>query len=421
MKSSLWNKINSALNNLKKISLFRLLYKIPYVPSIYHFLLAFFGAVIYHFPGRKMVIIGITGTKGKTTVTEIINAILEKAEKKTALLSSLRIKIARHSEKNLLGNSMPGHFFVQNFLQRAERERCTHAIIEVTSQGVVFSRHRFIKWGIAGLTNLAPEHIESHGSFEKYRNAKLSFLKLAERSGASIFLNIKDKHYDFFSKKIKEKNIKTFSRALFDKHPVINPLIKGDFYKDNMAISLEIARFLGISDEVSYEAFSDFKGVSGRMDFVQKTPFVVIVDYAHTPDSLESIYITAKTEYMKKNGHLIGVFGSAGGGRDKWKRPAMGKVASEHCSFIILTDEDPYEESPENILKEIRSGISTNFSQDHIYEIIDRKEAIKKAISLAKEGDVIVFSGKGSESFIHIKDKKKIPWNEREIVRGLLS
>ncbi len=418
MKSSVWNVTHLILSRIKKFPLFKLLYRVSWAPKAYHFSLALFGSLLYRFPGRKLCVIGITGTKGKTTTVELVNAILEMEGKKTALLSSLRVKLGEKSEKNTLGNSMPGHFFIQNFLKQAEQETCTHAIIEVTSQGIALSRHRFIPWTVAALTNLAPEHIEAHGSFEKYRDAKRSFLNYAARRGAHVFLNIYDARYEFFKEKLKEA--RTFSRDIFKEKPIKNDLIKGDFYKDNMALAFQIGRLLGVSDERIYQAFNAFKGIPGRMDFIQREPFIAVVDYAHTPDSLRSIYETIQNEYIKKKAGLIGVLGSAGGGRDKWKRPAMGEIAGKYCSCIVLTNEDPYDEDPLEIIRAVRSGISKDFPQNNIYEILDRKEAIRKAVSLAKSGDAIVFSGKGSESFIHMAHGETIPWNEREMVEEVL-
>ena len=149
------------------------------------------------------------------------------------------------------------------------------------------------------------------------------------------------------------------------------------------------------------------------MEFIQKEPFGVVVDYAHTPDSLEAVY-----ETLKKDSHkLICVWGAAGGGRDKWKRPEFGRIAGEHCDEIILTDEDPYEEDPQKIIKEVVSGIKQSRP---VTKILDRKEAIKTALSKAGKGDIVVITGKGSETSMAVVGGKKIPWSDKEIVRELL-
>ncbi len=179
--------------SFKERRLVKFFYNFPGALSTYHFLWAWTGAMAYRFPSKKLFVIGVTGTKGKTTTLEIINAILEAGGKRTALLSSLRVKIGEASVKNRTGNSMPGRAFIQKFLRDAARVKCEYALIEVTSQGVVAHRHQFIKWDMGVLTNLAPEHIESHGSFENYRNAKLSFLQYVFREGGEVFLNRDDK------------------------------------------------------------------------------------------------------------------------------------------------------------------------------------------------------------------------------------
>jgi UDP-N-acetylmuramoyl-L-alanyl-D-glutamate--2,6-diaminopimelate ligase len=415
------------LEGFKKFPLFRLLYRLSWAPKVYHFFLGLAGAVIYWFPGRRIKVIGITGTKGKTTTVELISSILEAAGKKTALLSSLRIKIGEKSEKNTFGNSMPGRFFVQGFLSQAAKERCEYAIIEVTSQGIVLSRHRFIDWKIAVLTNLAPEHIESHGSFENYRAAKLKFLKMAARSGARVFLNRDNESYEFFSKNLTGGDIVPFSKRTLEGFRIKNPDLNSVFYQENMAAAYEVTKSLGVDGDVVCLALAEFKGVPGRFDFVQRKPFAVVVDYAHTPDSLEAIYKAVRPEalYGKSGGKLICVLGSAGGGRDKWKRPAMGKIAAQYCDAVILSDEDPYDENPGEILDQIESGFKDaekrRLKPENTFKILDRREALKKAVSLAGKGDSVIATGKGSEMSIHIARGKTVPWDEKEVAEEILS
>ena len=151
------------------------------------------------------------------------------------------------------------------------------------------------------------------------------------------------------------------------------------------------------------------------MEYAQKEPFSVVIDYAHTPTSLEKVY--ESLSHSKIKGNLICVLGAAGGGRDKWKRPVMGKIASQYCQKIILTNEDPYDENPKEIINDIKKGIEDN---SRVLEILDRKEAIREAIRSAKRGDTVIITGKGSEVWLHEARGKKIPWNERQIVEELL-
>lgn len=406
----------------------------PGLRPAYHFLWAWLAARIHRFPSGRIFVIGVTGTKGKTTTLELLNAILEAAGKRTALLSSLRVKVDGESEKNPTGNSMPGRARLQKFLSRAVAARCQYALIEVTSQGVVQHRHRFIGWNIGAITNLAPEHIEAHGSFENYRKAKLDFLKYVVRRGGKVFLNRDDKHFTFFADELarsfKQPRALTYSREdewLRNYLPRFAPLraasgsatprfLFSGFNEDNIAVAVAIARELGVHDATIEAALMDFRGVPGRMEFVARGLYTAIVDYAHTPDSLEAAYRAAKPgpAVHYPDPRLICILGAAGGGRDRWKRPEMGKIAAEYCDEIILTDEDPYDEEPTEIVKEVRSGIlGGDPDLANVYEILDRREAIKKAVQLARPGDVIIGTGKGSEDWIHVARGKKLPWNER--------
>jgi len=175
----------------------------------YHYLLALAGAIIYRFPSRKIFVIQITGTKGKTSTAELVSAILEEAGFKTALLGTLRFKIGDKTEMNKFKMTMPGRFFVQQFLRKAVREKCDYVIIESTSQGVLQFRHKFIQSNTLIFTNLSPEHIESHGSYEKYREAKLEYVKALEKSNKKrkiLVVNSDDKEAPHFLKNnIKEK------------------------------------------------------------------------------------------------------------------------------------------------------------------------------------------------------------------------
>ncbi|MEK7590579.1 MAG: cyanophycin synthetase, partial [Patescibacteria group bacterium] len=159
-------------------------------------------------------------------------------------------------------------------------------------------------------------------------------------------------------------------------------------------------------------------GVPGRMDYVQEKPFAVVIDYAHTPDSLEKVYQTLLTRTSNKK--LICVLGAAGGGRDRWKRPVLGRVAEKYCKKIVLTDEDPFDEDPMGILDQIESGFSKHQNKNY-FRILDRREAIGKAILLARKGDTVIITGKGTEDWIRGAKNKKIPWNERKTVEELLA
>ncbi len=414
------------------------------IKSLYHFGLAWFGNIWFKKPSQKIFVIGVTGTKGKSTVTELINAILETAGKRTAVSSSVRFKIDNESRPNSTGMSMPGRFFLQKFLSEAVAKGCDYAIIEVTSQGILQHRNRFVDFDAALVTNLEPEHIEAHGSFENYRDSKVEFFRdVALHSGKSpklFFINSDARDYEFFSAAVADFGNPRTQRAersshdgkiiLFNKKDMVKVKIKtkliGDFNLENIAAAVAFARSQNIDWDTIRQAVETFDGVPGRLEFVQKTPFSVVIDYAHTPDSLEKVYQTLKPKKLSgaKSAYggqkLICVLGAAGGGRDMWKRPVMGEIAAKYCDSIILTNEDPFDEDPQEIIDEIESGIM-NSGKKKVKKILDRREAIRTAVRAAKKGDSVIITGKGSEYSMRVANGKQIPWNEKEIVTKILN
>ncbi|MFH0712406.1 MAG: UDP-N-acetylmuramyl-tripeptide synthetase [Candidatus Jorgensenbacteria bacterium] len=424
---------------LEKILRFSKKYLIPrpvfrLVQPFYHYFLAWLGAVICGAPSKKIFVVGITGTKGKTTALEMVNAVLESAGKKTAMFSSVSRKIGSERRGNPTETTMPGRFALQRFFEEAVQAGCTHALVEVTSEGVTRHRHRFIHWDAAVFLNIHPEHIEAHGTFHAYLKAKLGFFRYLKHSAKEkkyFLINKDDSHAPDFveaADETKRKEVILFSRD--DVSRVLNEIkeehspdwLSADFNFENAAAANALAKVLGIKDEEIWEAFRNFKTLKGRMDFVQKEPFAVVIDYAHTPLSLLSVYENLRREpIFKKGSRLICVLGSAGGGRDKWKRPELGKIAAHHCDQIFITDEDPYEEDPRRIMEEIKSGIpGDELPAPKMEMVLDRREAIEKAIFTAQKGDVVAITGKGSEEWIHMKGGAKIPWDDRKIVEEIL-
>jgi len=382
-----------------------------FVLSFYHFILAFLGALIYGFPSKKLILIGVTGTNGKTTTTEMIASIFEKAGKKIALLNSIRFKIGKKEEINKLRMTMPGRFFIQRFLKKAVKEGCEYAILEVTSEGIKQHRHRFLDFKVAVFTNLAPEHIEAHGSFEKYREVKGKFFQATKEIHV---INVEDKNSDYFLKFPAKRKI-TYGLKTGDinlENTKLKLKIPGEFNLYNALAAISVAISQGIDKDFAIKVLEEFEGVPGRMEEVISKPFKVIVDYAFTPNALEKVYQTLKTSnFQLPNSKLICVLGSCGGGRDKWKRPVLGEIAAKYCDEVIVTNEDPYDEDPWQIIEQVASG-----TKGKAKKILDRREAIREALKLAKEGDIVVITGKGCEPSIVIKGKK-IPWDDRKVVR----
>ncbi len=392
----------------------------------YHAGLAHLGNILYGNPSKSLKVIGVTGTKGKSTTVFLISKIFEGAGIPAAAIGSLGFKIKDKEWPNHLKMTMPGRFKLQKFFYEAKRAGCKYVVLEVTSEGIKQKRHVGINFDCAVFTNLHKEHLESHGSFENYYRAKQ---ELFARTSNIHVLNADDKNVELFSKfsskrtifygidsgDIKAQNLELEpGRSSFDVYGTrFNINFGGRFNVLNCLSALSVAAMYEIDLPKTKPVLESIKNIPGRMEFIQKEPFGVVVDYAHTPDSLEAVYKTLKKDSQK----LICVLGAAGGGRDKWKRSEFGRIASEYCDEIILTNEDPYEEDPKEIIDEIASGIKLG---RHFLKILDRREAIKIALNKAVQGDVVVITGKGSETSMAISGGVKIPWSERDVVLEFL-
>ena len=377
------------------------------------------GAFLFGFPGKNksIKIIGITGTSGKSTTVDFITRILEETGNKVASISSIRFKVGEKEWENKYKMTMPGRFVIQNFLRQATNAKCNYVVLEATSEGIKQYRHKFINFDTAVFTNLSKEHIESHGSFENYRNEKIKLFKTAKNihiinaddANAKYFLDIPAKNKIAFS--IKDvKNIQTTDDGILFQIQNTDfsiPLL-GKFNIYNALAAISAAKAYGISLETCANALAKVKAMPGRMEVVSENP-KVIVDYAHTPDQLEFVYKSLQDK------PLICVLGSCGGGRDKWKRPVLGKIAKNYCKEIIVTNEDPYDEDPIKIIEDVAKG-----ADGRAQKILDRREAIKTALKLATPYDTVVITGKGSEPWMCIADGKKIPWDDRKIAREAL-
>jgi UDP-N-acetylmuramyl tripeptide synthase len=289
----------------------------------YHWTLSLCSAIYYGFPSRHIKVIAVTGTKGKSSTTEILNAILEKSGYKTALSNTIRYKIGNQSNRNLSKMSTPGRFFLQRLIRQAVDANCRYLILEMTSQGALLYRHRFIELDTLIFTNLTPEHIEAHGSYENYLNSKLSIARNMENSRKpvkTIITNSDDKESQQFlackaDKKItfgiKDVEPFTLSNSGIDftfAGKNIHTNLQGQFNLYNILGAISCAKEEKVSDQVIIDAIENLSVIPGRLEKFQAKNFTVIVDYAHTVDSLKKIYEVFKTSPM------IGVLGGTGGG-----------------------------------------------------------------------------------------------------------
>ena len=378
----------------------------PFLLNWYHLGLAFLGALLYRFPSKKIKVIGVTGTNGKTTVVGFIAKILEEAGHKTASLSSIKFKIADKEKPNTLKMTMPGRFKLQRFLRQAVNNKCEYLVLEVTSEGIKQYRHCFIGFHAAVFTNLTPEHIEAHKGFENYKKAKG---KLFQATKGIHVVNIEDENSEYFlGFQANKKYTYGLERGdINDKDIQLNLRLLGTFNISNALAAICIGLSQGVKLEICKRVVESVEEVPGRMEKVVNQPFQVFVDYAFTPNALEKVYQTLKPQAAK----LICVLGACGGGRDKWKRPILGKIAAKYCNEIIITNEDPYDESPMEIINQVADG-----ANNRAEKIIDRREAIHEALKTARQKDVVVITGKGSEPWLVAKGKK-IPWDDRKVVR----
>lgn len=387
----------------------------------YHLAYAYGGAYLHRKPSTKLVVIGVTGTKGKSTTSELVRTMLAGAGYKVALASTIQFKIGNTAEPNLFKMSMPGRAYLQKFLRKAVDAGCTHAVIEMTSEGARQFRHKGIEMDALIFTNLAPEHIESHGSFEAYAQAKLSLARHLETSSKRpryIVANADDQ----YGKEFLKTNVEVrapFSLAHAEPYTVDDTSVRfvykgmlftaplpGLFNLKNIMAALTLCDAMGIELDVLRRALERVSPVAGRAESVDRGQnFRVVVDYAHTPDSLRALFET----YKGKN--LIAVMGSTGGGRDQWKRPQMGAIADELCSAVFLTNEDPYDENPNKIINEIASG----FTSLKPMVILDRRDAIAAALKRAGPGSVVAITGKGTDPYIMGPRGTKEPWSDRRV------
>lgn len=410
---------------------------------LYHKILAFFAAVIYGFPASKMVVIGVTGTNGKTTTVNFITNILNAAGYKVAMTSSINFRIGDEKWGNPTKQTTMSPFMLQKFLRRAFNAKCQYAVLEVTSHAIDQSRIFGINFDLALITNIEPEHIEYHGNFNAYLNSKAKLFKKvsngARKAGVPkmLILNADSQYYNYFNQFVADRKItygvksgtvyaakveKKAAGSTFDMHVPNNVVqmsvkLPGEFNVYNALAASACGLALGINLEIINKAIQESQSVPGRFEQVNfGQDFSVIVDYAHTPEALHSLF-----ELYRKltTGRLFVVFGATGGGRDKSKRPNMGHMANEFADYIILTDDDPYLEDEWQIVEQIAVGVSRKEGKD-FWKIPDRREAIRLALMMAREHDTVVVAGKGCEEIIITKEGK-VSWNDKKVIGELLN
>lgn len=351
------------------------------IKNFWHLLEAVFWNLVYKFPGKKLIVIGVTGTDGKTTTANLIYHILTAAGFKTAIYSTLS---SAHTTTPPAGK-------LQKFLATSLKNGCTHAVLEVSSHAIDQNRIWGINFTVSVLTNITDnEHLDYHQTFENYQKTKLNFLKNCKQVADWQ----KIKNYKFETK------------------------LLGKFNRQNCLAAIGVAKTLEINDEIIKKAVASFEPLPGRLEMVVKKPFLVIVDFAHTPQAFEKVL----PEVKKLGKHLIHVFGCTGD-RDKNKRPIMGQIATKYDDVIILTHEDTYSEDPEEIINQIEKGVTykgETLKGLTLLRYSDRREAIKKALEIAKKGDVVFISGVGHQKTLNLGGHE-VPWSDQKVVKEILN
>lgn len=382
--------------------------------GLYHLLIAAFANCWFGFPSRKLTIIGVTGTDGKTTTTTLIYEILRAAGFKTSMITSVHAVIAGRQYDTGFHVTTPNAWFVQKYLREAVNHGDTHMVLEVTSHALSQYRVFGVQFGVGVITNLTHEHLDWHGTLENYMETKLSLLRrsriaVINRDESELYTKaltfLRGKKYITYG--IRRDSVVTPKTYPFKTH------LLGDFNRYNILAALAATcEGLDIARDVAVKTVARFHGVPGRMEVVATKPFRVIVDFAHTPHAID-VALSAIRTITK--GRIIHVFGSAGA-RDRTKRPMMGAMSAKHADVIVLTEEDYRRENLEDIMDQIAMGIGP---KREVYRYPNRQAAINFAISMARAKDTVVVTGKAHEKSL-CRGTTEYPWNEFEAVERSL-
>lgn len=428
----------------------------PYNPLrlLWHRVKALFAAIRYGFPARKLTIIGITGTDGKTTTVGMVTHILRSTGTRVGALSTAFFQVDDRIEWNATQKTSPSPFTIQRFLHRLVTSGCTHAVLEYSSHGLVQGRTLFTWPSVAAITNTSREHLDYHGTMEQYRKDKGILFQMLRGKGTKV-LNAEDETYGIYREIPSEKTITygsgspsplpspagrgnnetylwlsdirgtpigtsaTLHYSSYNLSPITYHLtlnIPGMFNVENALCALQCAAAIGISQPQSIDALRTFPGIPGRMERIDEgQPFTVFIDFTVTPEAYRKT-LTAVRAMLPKGKRLLVLTGSCGD-RMREKRPEIGKIVSAHTNITVVANEDPYTEDPQHIIDEVWAGIDQAKTTAH--RIPDRKEAIAFLFQEAQPDDIVLLCGKGSDTTMWMKEGQ-IPWNEREIVRELL-
>lgn len=411
----------------------------------YHAFNTWCATIYYGFPAKKMVMIGITGTKGKTMTANFVWSVMRAGGYKTGLIGTANIRIDTEERINPYHMTMPDVWILQKLLKEMYNHGCTHVVLEATSEGMKLKRHLGLYFDVAVFTNLSPEHLPSHNNdFNTYRKAKAALFKSLKKypkkindipvqkicitnadspDGAFYASFDADKKFTYGIEQgwIRALNIVQLPTGVsFTVNEFPYELsILGSFNIYNALPAIIIGQYVGGMHESDINhGLQSLSNIPGRMEeILLGQPFRVIVDYAHEKLSMNTLLDTIR-EFKKPTAKIIVLFGAQGGGRDKGKRQWMGYAAGEKADYVILTSDDSYEEDPQHIIDDIAPYVKEKGKQEgtDLFLIVDRRMAIKKAFELARKDDIVLLTGKGAEQFI-ILGTNHIPWDDRIVAK----
>lgn len=415
----------------------------------YHTLLALIASHAYGNPSKEMYVIAVTGTKGKTSALNFLWHVLTAGGYKVGLISTANIKIGTQEKMNWYHMTMPGRFLLQKLLKEMLEARCDIVLVEATSEGIKMGRHIGLYYDVAVFTNLFPEHLKSHNnSFEEYKRTKgilfqnLSKLPVKRWNGADvekvIVANLDDENGEYFHGFAADKKYSfgknngdyKFTDVVetpqgtffsFEENKYSIPLL-GEFNIYNAMPAILMGKQLEIDPEKIIEGVKNCTVIPGRMEVIHEGQnFTAIVDYAHEGVSMKKALEASRNALKTPQNKVIAVYGAEGGGRDTKKRETMSKAVAELADYAIVTLSDPFDTDPDEINKDIicwltKFGFRDEGEKRNIWDYVDRRDAIRKAVSLAQEGDVVLFASKGAEQSIIFKDHTE-KWDDRDEVR----
>ena len=423
------------------------------IKNIKHFLIAVGAYWHYGRPARKLIVIGVTGTKGKSTTCKYIASVLQAGGYKVGLLSTVEFQVGEKRWLNDKKMTMLGMGQIQKMLSDMVEVGCQYVVVETSSEGILQYRHYGLHYDIAVFTNLGTEHSERHGGFENLRADKGKLFSTLKKYSHKILnnkkitkiiaVNLDDENASFYLKYWADKKIgfslknnsspavsETFQAEITtsdelgvhfnvaEKNYHIN--LVGNFNVYNAIAAIAIGKSQNISDEQIAHGLRSVTKLEGRMEFINAGQnFKVVVDYAHEPMSFAELFKALK--HITK-GKVIAVIGSDGGGRDVSKRSKMGEIAGELCDYVVVSDVNCYDEDPMQIAQMLAQGAqkSGKTENQNLFVVVDRFQGIQKAFSLAQAGDVVVITAKGTEPYIAVANGEKIPWDDRTVAREIL-